>query len=296
MIPPLPRHLHFDTPVGQWDLYLASPPPDLAGVVDTLWEVCGRARYIREKILPAANIELMFNLGLPHQVVDREDESRAEQFRAAWISGLQERYLLIEPCYLPGTHDAHHVSVRLTPGGAQAVFGMPMSELSNRVFELDTVLGMQILRVRERLLNTPSVPGRLAVLADFVRGRLAVTGLRPRTELLASLDLLHGTHGMLPVEKLALRLGCTRQHLKRVFDTGVGLGVKRYARLLKFKRVLEYVETRNEVNWSAIAHACGYYDQAHFNREFRLFAGATPGEYLARRAPGGGATIEPGLA
>ncbi|HEX2371879.1 MAG TPA: helix-turn-helix domain-containing protein [Solirubrobacterales bacterium] len=54
-----------------------------------------------------------------------------------------------------------------------------------------------------------------------------------------------------------------------------------------FRGALSSLENGNGDRLAEIAQDCGYYDQAHLNRDFREFAGLTPTEFLDRRLPGG---------
>ena len=58
--------------------------------------------------------------------------------------------------------------------------------------------------------------------------------------------------------------------------------------MLRFERASHVLHHVQEPDLAEVALECGYYDQAHLNRDFRQFAGTTPREYLARRLPAGG--------
>jgi AraC-like DNA-binding protein len=63
----------------------------------------------------------------------------------------------------------------------------------------------------------------------------------------------------------------------------VGTSPKLLARIFRFQSVISLVKDCAEVNWTQVAHHCGYYDQAHMIREFHLFSNATPRDYLKHR-------------
>ena len=62
---------------------------------------------------------------------------------------------------------------------------------------------------------------------------------------------------------------------------------KAIAAILRFERAVQELRRNGRARLLEIAHDCGYYDQAHFNRDFRRFAGTTPSELIAHRLPDG---------
>jgi methylphosphotriester-DNA--protein-cysteine methyltransferase len=87
----------------------------------------------------------------------------------------------------------------------------------------------------------------------------------------------------LAIRDLAQTIGITQKHLITQFEKVVGLRPKTFARVCKFQKVVNMIEAQSEIDWSTIAYDGGYYDQAHFIKEFQNFSGLNPTAYVAQR-------------
>jgi len=83
-------------------------------------------------------------------------------------------------------------------------------------------------------------------------------------------------------------VGWSRRHLLGRFREHTGLPPKVFARILRFQRAAALMTRPGGPSLCEIALDCGYYDQAHLNRDFREFSGRTPTELMAARLPKGG--------
>ena len=185
--------------------------------------------------------------------------------------------------------EQHCVEIRLTPLGAHLVLGLPMDELAGTTVPFEDAWGSAELV--ERLHDLPSWEARFDLLDRVLAARLAAA--RPLApEIQGAWQRLVATGGAVPVAELVREAGWSRRHFARRFATAAGLTPKAFARVLRFVRAKDLLG-RPGLSLAEIALDAGYYDQAHFNRDFREFAGCTPTELLARRLPAGyGAKVE----
>lgn len=256
-----------------------SPPPPLSNLVSLFTYYKGyQPGHSIDRFLPDGNVELVIDLtDFPKNVYDNETLAVRQSFRRAWISGLRKEFISIH-----AGQDAEMFVITFQKGAARAILGMPLTELTEQVVEGDLVFGRPVLQLREALLAAGSPEAKMAVAE---RCLLAMAGgdLLPNPFVQYAVNQILLQPGQLSLEALANKVGYSQKHLIQLFKEHVGLPPKAFLRIIRFQRAISEIEQRGCIEWSHLALDCGYYDQAHFIRDFKRFSGFTPEEYLQRK-------------
>lgn len=249
------------------------PASPLAEYIECLWYHEIRNYRGRELILPSRYIELIFNFGDSHKVLDPADFSRFQWQRQGWLAGMQTRVLPIE------STSSHMIGARFKPGGLHAFVGSSVAAFIDHVVPLELVYPAQAAQLHAGLLAASSAEPRFSILEEFLAARFAPD---PEAYALvcAAVAALDESKGTRPLGEISAALNVSHKHFTQQFTRLVGLRPKQFARLVRLNGVLAGLDISQPVDWNAVAHAADFYDQSHFINEFRAFTGITPGEYL----------------
>ncbi len=77
----------------------------------------------------------------------------------------------------------------------------------------------------------------------------------------------------------------SERYIQKLFLDNVGITPKSFSNIHRFNKSLQLIQTA-DLPLTSIAYDCGYYDQAHFIKEFKKFTGLTPSEVRALQAVG----------
>jgi AraC-like DNA-binding protein len=165
----------------------------------------------------------------------------------------------------------------LTPRGWAELFDVDAAGMANQVRELAAFVGQDDAdRLYAALMAAPDDAGIAGVLdAWFLARDAARPPADPRIGLIHR-ELLAPHDG---VASLAAAVGVSERTLHRLCSRAFGFTPKQLLRQKRFLRTLERVRGVLDRPLSGLIDD-GYFDQAHFNRDFRQFMGMTPTEYF----------------
>jgi AraC-like DNA-binding protein len=97
--------------------------------------------------------------------------------------------------------------------------------------------------------------------------------------LLLATSVISDSHGQVQVKEVARQSSYSERHLNRLFLAQIGMNIKDYARLVRFNYVLKHIQ-KSPCFFTVLSQQAGYFDQAHFDKDFKAISGITPQEYM----------------
>ena len=246
--------------------------------IDDIYCLTGIPRHRRLNVPPMPSAHLLINLAGPIRLYDSDPAVPPAVFTDGWYMGVWTRRYVIEyqtPVRLVGVH--------FKPWGISPFVDLPSTELRNRCVPVDAVWERSLDRIRDRIAGATSTSEILQILEDEMRSRLVPAPSRGLELVNHTARRLEAAWGAVSVGALTDGAGVSGNHLATQFKSHIGVTPKRVARIYRFARLILSVDARHPVDWSELAQAAGYFDQAHFSKEFKDFTGHTPTAYLRLR-------------
>ena len=241
------------------------PGAPLSDFVDFLWTYEGYlSPHAHERLLPTGTIELVFTMDADGGV-------------AGGIAGPRSEFMVLDT---PRPFSV--IAVHFRPGGGVPFFGVPGCELHNRNVTLDLMWGRYAATVRDRLWEAETPEQRFRILEEALLTR-ARGSLDRHPAVRYALGMFESSNGARRVGDVVQRIGLSSRRFVELFRSEVGLSPKAFCRIRRFNEALRRIERLTDVDWADVALSCGYFDQAHFNHDFRAFAGLSPSCYLRHR-------------
>jgi AraC-like DNA-binding protein len=259
--------------------YLALvPAPPLDRFVDDIYCLTGMPRHRRMNVPPMPSGHLFLNLGGPARLWDSDPSVPPAVLDDAWFMGVWTRRFLLE---YPAR--VRLFGVHFKPWGMSPFVGLPADDLRDRWMPAGAVWQRSVDRIRNQVGDMASPAEALEFLERELRSRLAEAPSHGLDLVRRAAGQLEISHGAIPIAALTDAAGVSANHLATLFKSHVGVTPKRVARIYRFANLILSVDALRPVDWSRLAHTAGYYDQAHFGKEFKDFTGHTPTGYLTLR-------------
>lgn len=235
-----------------------------------------------DRFLPDGNAEFIIELtDNTKHIYDNKTLTELQSFRHAWVSGVRT-----QPITIPSGRNSRMLIVAFKKGKAHQFYRFPMSELANLVVDADIVFGEKMHELREKLLNTPSIPQMFLLVEHFLLQQAgdSLHANTPSKCIEYAVSNIMNQPNIMGFQQFSSQIGYSQKHFIDLFKKHVGVPPKQFLKIMRFQKVVQEIESNKSIQWSNVAMESGFYDQAHLISDFKDFSGFTPSEYIKRKA------------
>lgn len=225
-----------------------------------------------ERIIPTGNIELMFHF--KNSFISEKDHLVSYQPRS-FVSGISSSFFNVA-----ANGNCGVIAVTFLPWGACNFFDFHLSEIEETSVDLGDIFCSEIRRIEERICEACTLKRRVHIIEEFLFDKLKPVKSAEFHLLQESINTINTKKGQCRTGELAKKLNVSAKNLERKFSAFVGKTPKQFSRIVRFQEIIRCMSSGQSAKSTDLAYDNGYFDQAHFIKDFKTLSGYTPSEFL----------------
>lgn len=189
-----------------------------------------------------------------------------------FVMGFSRKYV-----QFPIGKEFDYIGIRFLPAAFPHLFAVNAKTLSNQSQDLNNILPNFSEWINSEIKTVDSFDTIVKKLNEKVTGCLKKQAVHYDHRFLDALNLIFQKNGHLDTEK-DLNTGLSPRQLRRIFNFYIGTTAKSFSNVVRFQHILNAKPSTQSLKENKLYFDVGFFDQAHFIKNFKTFYGVTPSE------------------
>lgn len=181
----------------------------------------------------------------------------------------------------PLDNSFNYIGVRFLPTMFPQLFRINASELSNRFEALSNVVPKVSTFIGDHFHHQLTAEQIRITFDKYFIQLVENTAFDNDSRLYNAIGKILQSFGVVNIEQ-DLDTGISQRQLRRLFEFYIGDTAKTFAKVVRFQNILRAKPSSQSLRQNKLFFDVGYYDQAHFIKEFKNFYGVTPSKAFGR--------------
>ena len=255
------------------------PTKALRSYVNCIWTLEDRVpmgQYCPkiERILPDGQMEMIFHLGGRFFQKD-QDQERIQARR--FLYGQLHQYLDLIP-----SSDTKIIAIRFLPCGVFPFVPISPKDFQAQQISLLDLFGKSGVELEEQVNEAPNIPSAIRIIEAFLLRQL-VRFSRPDPLIVHISEVIRHSGGIGDIKDILRSYKISPRHFQRKFLEVTGTKSKTLARITRLQKAMRLIQDQPSSTLTEIGLRAGYFDQAHFIRDFKGFAGQSPRQFFTQQ-------------
>ncbi len=169
----------------------------------------------------------------------------------------------------------HYIGIRFLPTAFPLLFNSNAASFSNKVTNLGDINSNMANFIEHKIPDEIPANTVAKALDSYFLDHLTNIQKPLDKRLFNAVEIVLAKQGIINVQK-DLQTGISQRQLRRLFAYYIGTSVKAFSQIIRFQHILQNEAPSHTLQKNSLSLVNGYYDQAHFIKEFKNFYGVTP--------------------